>query len=94
MKLIGLVLCRYWVSKKQYWCKYCNIWIRDDAPVSQFTTTSIISTQAYFFTLSLEDNMKQVLSISATKRDSSEIFIEEERRRKRKNPRKLPRWLV
>ncbi|OWZ27891.1 hypothetical protein LQV05_002277 [Cryptococcus neoformans] len=25
-------MTEYWVSKKQYWCKYCNIWIRDDAP--------------------------------------------------------------
>ncbi|WWC88406.1 uncharacterized protein L201_003317 [Kwoniella dendrophila CBS 6074] len=23
---------RYWVSKKQYYCKYCSIYIRDDAP--------------------------------------------------------------
>lgn len=20
------------MSKKQYWCKYCDIWVRDDAP--------------------------------------------------------------
>ncbi|KAH8082206.1 hypothetical protein HD553DRAFT_67467 [Filobasidium floriforme] len=25
-------MTEYWVSKKQYWCKYCNIFIRDDAP--------------------------------------------------------------
>ncbi|WVO14309.1 hypothetical protein L204_101941 [Cryptococcus depauperatus] len=25
-------MTEYWISKKQYWCKYCNIWIRDDAP--------------------------------------------------------------
>ncbi|EIW67505.1 hypothetical protein TREMEDRAFT_64085 [Tremella mesenterica DSM 1558] len=25
-------MTEWWVSKKNYWCKYCNIWIRDDAP--------------------------------------------------------------
>ncbi|WOO76775.1 Zinc finger protein ZOP1 [Vanrija pseudolonga] len=25
-------MSEYWVSKKQYWCKYCSIFIRDDAP--------------------------------------------------------------
>ncbi|WWD18726.1 hypothetical protein CI109_103180 [Kwoniella shandongensis] len=25
-------MTEYWVSKKQYWCKYCDIFIRDDAP--------------------------------------------------------------
>ncbi|KAL7420526.1 hypothetical protein Q5752_004477 [Cryptotrichosporon argae] len=25
-------MSEYWVSKKQYWCKYCDIYIRDDAP--------------------------------------------------------------
>ncbi|WVQ73478.1 hypothetical protein IAR50_003050 [Cryptococcus sp. DSM 104548] len=25
-------MTEYWVSKKQYWCKFCNIYIRDDAP--------------------------------------------------------------
>ncbi|WRT68041.1 uncharacterized protein IL334_005016 [Kwoniella shivajii] len=25
-------MTEYWVSKKQYFCKYCNIYIRDDAP--------------------------------------------------------------
>lgn len=32
--LSQLTMHRYWVSKKQYWCKYCNIFVRDDAPVS------------------------------------------------------------
>lgn len=31
---LKLTIRRYWVSKKQYWCKYCNIFVRDDAPVS------------------------------------------------------------
>lgn len=31
---IELTIYSYWVSKKQYWCKYCNIFVRDDAPVS------------------------------------------------------------
>ncbi|KAL1413089.1 hypothetical protein Q8F55_000838 [Vanrija albida] len=25
-------MSEYWVSKKQYWCKYCSLFIRDDAP--------------------------------------------------------------
>ncbi|WVQ84351.1 hypothetical protein IAT38_006503 [Cryptococcus sp. DSM 104549] len=25
-------MTEYWVSKKQYYCKYCSIYIRDDAP--------------------------------------------------------------
>ncbi|KAJ9124080.1 hypothetical protein QFC22_000875 [Naganishia vaughanmartiniae] len=25
-------MSEYWVSKKQYWCQYCKIFIRDDAP--------------------------------------------------------------
>jgi WW domain-binding protein 4 len=25
-------MTEFWVSKKQYWCKYCDTYIRDDAP--------------------------------------------------------------
>ncbi|ODN74053.1 hypothetical protein L202_07523 [Cryptococcus amylolentus CBS 6039] len=25
-------MTEYWISKKQYWCKFCSIYIRDDAP--------------------------------------------------------------
>ncbi len=25
-------MSEYWVSRKKYWCKYCDIYIADDAP--------------------------------------------------------------
>ncbi|EIW82663.1 hypothetical protein CONPUDRAFT_163763 [Coniophora puteana RWD-64-598 SS2] len=28
-------MSEYWVSKKRYWCKYCDIYIADDAPSRQ-----------------------------------------------------------
>ncbi|KAI9634762.1 uncharacterized protein MKK02DRAFT_16402, partial [Dioszegia hungarica] len=31
----------YWVSKKQYWCKYCSIFIRDDAPSRRMHETGL-----------------------------------------------------
>ncbi|RSH90850.1 hypothetical protein EHS25_010026 [Saitozyma podzolica] len=34
-------MTEYWVSKKQYWCKYCNIWIRDDAPSRRHHETGL-----------------------------------------------------
>ncbi|KAJ9126689.1 hypothetical protein QFC24_001719 [Naganishia onofrii] len=30
-------MSEYWVSKKQYWCQYCKIFIRDDAPQAAIT---------------------------------------------------------
>lgn len=29
------------MSKKQYWCKYCNIWVRDDAPSRRLHETGL-----------------------------------------------------
>lgn len=28
-------MSEYWLSKKKYWCKYCDIYIADDAPSRQ-----------------------------------------------------------
>ncbi|ORX37187.1 hypothetical protein BD324DRAFT_625114 [Kockovaella imperatae] len=34
-------MTEYWVSKKQYWCKYCSIYIRDDAPSRKLHETGL-----------------------------------------------------
>ncbi|KAK4688364.1 WW domain-binding protein 4, partial [Tremellales sp. Uapishka_1] len=34
-------MAEYWVSKKQYWCKYCNIFVRDDAPSRRLHETGL-----------------------------------------------------
>lgn len=33
--LIPTPMSEYWVSKKRYFCKYCNVYIADDAPSRQ-----------------------------------------------------------
>jgi WW domain-binding protein 4 len=33
--LRSTVMSEYWVSKKKYFCKYCDIYIADDAPSRQ-----------------------------------------------------------
>src|SRR5258705_11115570 len=33
--LSGTTMSEYWVSKKRYYCKYCEIYIADDVPSRQ-----------------------------------------------------------
>ena len=37
--LLQLVMSEYWVSQAKFYCKFCNVWIADNKPVSAFKST-------------------------------------------------------
>jgi hypothetical protein len=78
---------RYWISKTQYWCKYCSIWIRDDAPVrhSQFNESKLMTSRG--------DNMRRVYDISGLRRGSLGICTKLGVWQRGIKSRKLRRWL-